>query len=74
MSDMAIEEVEGTNWKPKALIIGGVLGAAIGTLAAYLLVQNYEEGESFSISTVDGVKLGVLVFGLLRNVAGLTDK
>ena len=73
MSDVAIEEVQESNWKPKALVIGGVLGAAIGTLATYLLIQSYDEGESLSISPGQGVKLGVLVFGLLRNVAGLAD-
>ena len=73
MSDKAIEEIKEDDWKPKALVIGGVVGAAIGTLATYLLIQSYDEGEQLHISAGQGVKLGVLVFGLLRNVAGLAD-
>jgi hypothetical protein len=54
-------------------VVGGVLGAAIGTLAAYLLIQNYDEGDTLKITPGQGIKLGVLVFGLLRNVAGLVE-
>ncbi len=73
MSDMSIEQVKDTNWKPKVLIIGGVLGAAVGTLAAYLFVQNVDEGEKVEISPGQGIKLAVLVFGLLRSIAGLAE-
>jgi hypothetical protein len=73
MNDKAIEKVDDANWKPKVLVVGGVLGAAIGTLAAYLLIQNYDEGDTLKITPGQGIKLGVLVFGLLRNVAGLVE-
>ncbi len=59
------------NWKPKILIIGGVLGAAVGLAAAYLLIQRSEDGKPPEVSVGEGVKLGVLVFGLLRSVANL---
>ncbi len=65
---------ETNNWKPKALLIGAVIGAAVGVGAAYLFVQQAErEGETPSISPGEGVKLGLLVLGLLRSVAGLGE-
>jgi hypothetical protein len=68
----AIEKVD--NWKPKVLIIGAVLGAMVGLGAAFLLAQNAEkEGKPPEITASDGVKLGVLVMGLLRMVATLGE-
>jgi hypothetical protein len=70
--DNSIEKVD--NWKPKVLIIGAVIGALVGLGAAFLLAQNAEEeGKPPQISTGEGVKLGVLVMGLLRTVATLGE-
>ncbi len=75
MSDeMAIQETS-ANWKPKVLLIGAVLGAAVGLGAAYLLIQNAErEGENLNIGAGEAVKLGVMVFGLLRSISRLGSK
>jgi hypothetical protein len=71
-NENAIEEVD--NWTPKILIIGAVLGALVGLGAAYLLAQNAEkEGKPPQISAGDGVKLGVLIMGLLRMVSTLGE-
>ena len=71
-NENAIEKVD--SWKPKFLIIGAVLGALVGVGAAYLLAQNAEkEGRAPKISPGDGVKLGVMVMGLLRMVATLGE-
>jgi len=59
------------DWTPKALLIGGVIGAVVGVAAAYLLVQRSKEGEAPEVSLGEGVKLGVLVLGLLRSIANL---
>lgn len=59
------------NWKPKVLLAGAVLGAVVGTVAAYLVVNNAERAGPPKVSASQGVKLGVLVFGLLRSVASL---
>jgi hypothetical protein len=62
------------SWKVKTIVIGGALGAMIGVAAAYLIVQraqNREEHISFSVGK--GVKLGVIIFTLLRQVAQLDD-
>jgi hypothetical protein len=62
------------NWKPKALLIGALVGAAVGVGATYLFVQNAErEGSTPSISAGEGVKLGLLILGLLRSVAVLGE-
>ena len=62
------------DWKPKVLVIGGVIGLLTGLLAAYLLVQRAEkEAIKPQLSAGEGVKLGVLVFGLLRQVAMLGE-
>jgi len=59
------------NWKPRVLIIGGVLGAAVGVVGAYLLIQRSGTDDPPKVSVMEGVKLGLLVFGLLRSVANL---
>ncbi len=61
-----------TPTKNRILVIGTVLGAASGFIAAYLLVQRAErEGQEIQFSAREGVRLGALVFGLLRQVAQL---
>lgn len=61
--------------KNTRLLLGGaLLGAMIGLIAAMLLNRRTEksEGET-AITAGEGVKLGALVFGLLRAVASLGD-
>ena len=75
MSDRAIEPAD-QNQKKKAitLAIGGVMGALIGLAGAFLLVQNAErDNKPIEISTGEGVKLAVMVFGLLRSIATLHE-
>ncbi len=63
-----------SNWKNRVLLTGAILGALTGLGAAYLLVQRAErEGIAPNLSAGEGVKLGVLVFGLLRQVAQLGE-
>ncbi len=59
------------NWGPKALVIGGAIGAAVGVAAAYLLVQRARAEGAPKMSVGEGVKIGVLVFGLLRSITNL---
>jgi len=64
-----------TQWKTKALIIGGVIGALMGLGTAYLLTQRAErEGETLKLGTGEGIRLGMLALGMLRQVASLGDK
>jgi hypothetical protein len=58
----------------KNLIVGAFIGAVTGIIAAALLNRRAEQtGSEVSLSGGDGMKLGMLVFGLLRAVAGLGD-
>jgi hypothetical protein len=62
------------NWRTKTLLMGTIVGALVGAGAAYLLVQRAERDETeMRITPGEGVKLGVLVFGLLRQVAQLGE-
>jgi hypothetical protein len=73
MSEQEYEIVEIENWQPRVLAAGAALGALVGLGAAYLLISvNKEEGPP-KISAGEGVKLGVLVLGLLRSIANLGE-
>lgn len=62
-------------WKTKTLIMGTVLGAVTGLSAAYLLTRRAEQqGEALKISSGQGLKLGVLLAGLLRSILNLGDE
>ena len=63
--------VEFERIKPRILVAGGVLGALVGVGAAYLLIQNKEADGEIEMNVGQGVKLGVLVFSLLRSVSNL---
>jgi gas vesicle protein len=58
----------------KLLLGGALLGAMIGLVAAMLLNRRAEKNESeTAITAGEGIKLGVLVFGLLRAISSLGD-
>jgi len=60
--------------KSKTLLMGALIGAFTGLLAAMLLQRRAEKGErETAITTGEGLKLGVLVFGLLRAITSLGD-
>lgn len=61
-----------TSWTGQVLIIGAVLGALTGAGAAYLLIQRAKKrAERPNLNAGEGIKLGLLIFGLLRQVAML---
>ena len=56
------------------ILFGALLGAVTGIVAAVLLTRRAEKNErETAITTGEGLKLGVLVFGLLRAIASLGD-
>jgi DMSO reductase anchor subunit len=58
----------------KTIFFGIVLGAATGLLAAVLLTRRAEENDqTTAITAGTGLKLGVMIIGLLRAVAALGD-
>lgn len=66
--------VEQPNWKPKVLILGALLGALVGVGAAYLFTQKADDPMAQpEFRAGDGVKLGLMVLGLMRGIAELGD-
>lgn len=60
--------------KSRVIVSGALTGALIGLIAAMLLNRRAEKHErETAITTGEGLKLGVLVFGLLRAIASLND-
>jgi hypothetical protein len=60
--------------KNKIIFFGALIGAVTGLVAALLLTRRAEKNESeTAITSGEGLKLGVLVFGLLRAIASLGD-
>ncbi len=71
------EQIEkpGNSWKVQTMVIGGVVGALVGVGAAFLLAKRAEQnGTTLEITPGKGVKLGVLIAGLLRSVLSLGDE
>jgi len=61
-----------SNWRVRTMLLGGVLGALTGVAAAYLLIRRSEDGEQPpKIGAGEGVRLGLLLLGLLRQVTEL---
>ncbi|MEW6650436.1 MAG: hypothetical protein AB1453_09625 [Chloroflexota bacterium] len=60
------------NWKTKTIILGGVLGALAGVVAAFMLIQRSEEThQSPKLTAGDGVKVGLGVLGVLKLIADI---
>ena len=61
--------------KTSTILIGALIGAATGIVAATLLTRRAEtDHRETAITTGEGLKLGVLVIGLLRAIASLGDE
>lgn len=59
----------------RTLLFGALIGAFTGLVAAMLLNRRAEQtGTEVSLTTGDGMKLGMLVFGLLRAISSLGDE
>ena len=60
--------------KGRTLLFGTLIGAATGLVAAMLLNRRADktEGET-AITAGEGLKLGVMVLGLLRAIGSLAD-
>jgi hypothetical protein len=59
-----------TTWAGQVLVIGAVVGALTGLAGAYLMLQRAKRrAEPPNLNASEGIKLGLLVFGLLRQVA-----
>ena len=69
------QDEELKSWRTKVLIAGGTIGALAGLGAAYLYSQKADDVyHKPKFTTGDGVRLGLLLLGLLRSVTELGDK
>lgn len=60
--------------KRRMMMMGGVIGSLAGVGVAYLLVQRAErQGGDLDLSTGEGIRLGLLMLGMLRQVADLAN-
>jgi gas vesicle protein len=58
----------------RTILFGILIGAVTGLMAALLLNRRSTRDErTTSITAGEGLKLGVLVFGLLRAISSLAD-
>ena len=76
MTEMELEmETDNNSWKTKTYIAGAVAGALIGLATAFLMVRSSNErtGGPPEVSTMDALKVGVGVIGLVRGIASLGD-
>lgn len=62
------------NRNSRVLLFGALIGAATGLVAAMLLQRRAEKtGTEITLSTGEGIQLGVMIMGLLRAIAALAD-
>jgi hypothetical protein len=63
---------ENTSFRRNAMLVGGIIGALVGVVAANMLVREAEEGDNeSSLTPAKGFQLGMLVLGLLRQITSL---
>ena len=62
-------------WKTRTIVGGALIGACAGLFGAYLLTRRAaHEGREETITPTEGLKIGILVAGLLRTIATLGDE
>jgi hypothetical protein len=64
----------GANWKMRTYLAGAAAGLIIGLLSAYFFARASEENGKESparIRTMDALKLGVALLGILRQITDL---
>ena len=58
----------------RVLLFGALIGAVTGLVAAMLLQRRAEKtGSEVTLSTGEGIQLGVMIMGLLRTISSLGD-
>ena len=60
------------SFKRNAMVVGGLIGALVGVVAANMLVKEVQEGDNESALTpAKGFQLGMMVLGMLRQITNL---
>jgi hypothetical protein len=72
MTESELLETKVANPKPMVLVLGVAVGALMGLGAAYLFLQRAErENRSLSLSPAEGIKLGLVALGAMKQFAQL---
>ncbi len=59
----------------RVLLFGALIGAVTGLVAAMMLQRRAEKtGSEITLSTGEGIQLGVMIMGLLRAISSLGDE
>lgn len=59
----------------RVLLFGALIGAVTGLAAALILQRRAEKtGTEITLSTGEGIQLGVMIMGLLRAISALGDE
>jgi uncharacterized membrane protein YadS len=67
-------QMDDTNWKTRTYLIGSIVGALAGLGVAFLLIRRSEEtGEPVQFGTREGLRLGIGLLGLIRQVGKLSS-
>ncbi len=62
------------DWRRKAFVIGGVVGALLGVGAAYIYINSAEEsGQTPEVTPGTAVTIGLALLALLRQVAAIGE-
>jgi hypothetical protein len=63
------------DWRGKAFVVGGVLGALLGLGAAYIYINAADQsgGEAPELSPGTAVTIGLSLLALLRQVAAIAE-
>lgn len=63
------------NTRNKTILVGVLIGAATGLVAAMMWNRRMEqEGGTTEITAGDGLKLGVMIVGLLRAISSMGEE
>jgi len=74
LGSFAVKQRKSSMDKNKTLLFGALIGAFTGLVAAMILQRRAEKtGTEISLSTGEGIQLGVMVMGLLCAIASLGD-
>lgn len=70
----AMEETK--DWEARVIVVGGIIGAAIGVVTSLLLVRTSREAHAGppAINTSDAFKVGITAIGLVRSIAALGER
>ncbi len=63
------------DWRLRAFLIGGMVGAIFGLASAYIYVRSVERrGVPPELAPSDAVGLGLTALGLLRQIASINEE